>query len=310
MTDLTPPDTPSTTRPQKLRKLIASIGLAMALFFFLSLGGNAPEGSPFRGPVLSWVWVLVGGAVVIAVALALAAVLTPQRPGPVAATVGGLGGLFMFVLPNVWISLSSLADGSLDRPLRELYVVFAWCWADALPLAVACWAGASCWHSDSWSRYWQGAGGAVVRGGVVAGVVCLPVLVGLRFYVGVVGSGILGVEDSGLRWFPWLVVTAQSLASIPRGAVVTALLASSRPSRWLGALMGAVLLGALALVLLYVTISDRVSFFFGEFRPLLLPTVLLEIVPAIVIGGIAGSYAGQWVRAIDGAGVRDGAAGA
>jgi len=280
-------------------RLIAGVGLGMGLFFFVPLGSGGTGGSPFLGTVSSWLCVLAWAAVVISVALITTAVLTPQRPGPVAAAVGALGGFLLLVLPNVWISLFWLLDRSVEHPLRELWTLFACCWEDSLPLAVACWLGASYWQSDSWSRFWQGAGGAVVKGGLVAGLVCLPVIVALRLYDAALVTAFLKARVPPLEWFVWAVVVAQSLGGVTRGAVVTALFLSWRPRRWLGGVAGAVLLVAIAFPTLRIEVTDNFGFFI-ENRSLLVSTVLLRLLPAAVIGGIAGSYAGRWLLLRDG----------
>ncbi len=269
------------------------IGLGMAVCLLASLG---TRWAPFLAPVLWWLRLLLEALVVMVAALGLAVWISPRRPGPTAALVGALVGFGAAMPAQLWTLQTMQPSHPSGQPLADSLALVAQCWNYAAVLGVSCWLVADRWRAASWCSFWAGAGGAVARGGTIAGAISLPILISLHAYSGIVIDMLLGIKASAPDPLAWAGIVAQSLSGIPKGMVVTALLAAFRPSPLRGALAGMGILLSVAVVSLYADVSSHAYNYAVECRPLLLPTVLLKVVPAIAIGGIAGSYAARWTK--------------
>jgi hypothetical protein len=310
-------------------KVVWAVGLALALFQFTLVGIRAvvPGVTPSVWSSYLWPWlsrVLVAGLVIIT-ALVSAVLMRPQRPERFAAAVGAVGGMLVWVLPELaphlplrdiatsilagfWAEAFSLAAESLRFWLAALFSgqlgfgarsAFGWFFILVLPLTVSCWVGANYWRSGSWRRFWRGPGGAILKGGLVAGAVGGPLSVaGARWRHAKIEE--LTAHMPGRRlhtarpWlpgYPWTDWIVASLTGIAGAAVLTALLVSWRPKPLVGAFAGIGLtLGLSALWLALYSLRAHAPF--GLQTMLALSAV--GLLKAAIVGGIAGSFAGRW----------------
>jgi len=260
------------------------VGLAEVLFLLSTLGANG-----------GWLWALIIAAAVILVAIAVAARIASRRSGRLAAVFGAVVGFAAFVVP-VCAPAFALGHVSLVRAASVLWALIARSWICAVPLAVVCWIGTSYWRSQSGDEFWSGPGGAIVRGGLVAGLVALPVRLGLGFYSAGRDLSWVGAGALPLRSYPWIFAFTVSLSGIGRGAVVTGVLAAWRPPRWLGALIGGALLATVAGLSWYLEVLPHADLMAADaaFRTTMIVHALSQAVPALITGAVAGSYAQKW----------------
>jgi hypothetical protein len=309
-------------------KIVWAVGLALALLQFSLLGIRVivPGAPPSVWSSYLWPWlsrVLVAGLVIIT-ALVTAVLIRPQRPERLAAAVGAVGGMIVCVLPELaphlplrdiatsilaglWAQAFSLATESLRFWLGDLLSgrlelanrLSFWFWDLVLPLTVSCWIGANYWRSGSWRRFWRAPGGAILKGGLVAGAVGIPLSVASSWWrhakieelMAHMPGRRLHMARPWLPGYPWIDWIVASLSGIAGAAVVTALLVSWRPKPLVGAFAGIGLtvgLWAISLALLSRT----------PHAPFGLQTMLsvsaVGLLKAAIVGGIAGSFAGRW----------------
>jgi hypothetical protein len=309
-------------------KVVCALALALALLQFSLVGIRVvvPGATPSVWIFYLWPWLsrVLLAALVIITALVSAVLIRPQRPERIAAAVGAVGGMLVWVLPEVWPGLPlrnigtsilagswaqvfSLAAESLRFWLTDLLSgrlelanrLFFWFCPVVLPPTVSCWIGANYWRSGSWQRFWRGPGGAILKGGLVAGAVGIPLSVAsswwrhaevqeLMAHMPARSPHMVRPLPPGYPWAGWAL---SSLSGIAGAAVVTALLVSWRPKPLVGAFAGVgLMLGLSALSL--AMLSRTPGPLFGFRTTLDLSVVWL--LKAAIVGGIAGSFAGRW----------------
>jgi hypothetical protein len=261
-------------------KLWKAVGLAVGLFALVPMGAidvnvqGTSFWSSYFWPTMSPLFVAIPVVVAAIIAGVLSRPCSPRR----AAWVGGLGGFACISLPHF-----------MSWPLGKIHGLQALSFAVfvsghfALPLAVGCWVGADYWRRESLQGFWRGSSGAVLRGGIVAGVSGAAISVLFDLWV-----------EPRLRAGYTPVIPAfyfiPHFARIPELAVLTAALARWRPSPMVGAFAGA-----------------GIAFgFAGAVFPVVAPLALplsnllssLDLYGRLVIGlisaAIAGSFAGRW----------------
>jgi hypothetical protein len=270
-------------------KLLSATGVAMAVFLFVPLGSSVVRSV---GPTF-WneqVWPrlapLLRALPVVVAALTSGCLLRRQRPERVAAVVGGIGGLCALVLP--WVLMTSRGESATASVLK----VVVWWWAQGLPLAVACWLGANYWRSDTGPDLWNGPSGAIVRGGVVAGLLVVPLRIPVAWYHHTLVRGYAAAHALHVPAFHWGIYALGFASAIPAAAAITALLASWRPRPWWGAFAGSGIAAGVAGIGMAFSLSLGTPP--SGAREGLLLTTLLYASLYIVMGAIAGSFAGRW----------------
>jgi hypothetical protein len=165
----------------------------------------------------------------------------------------------------------------------------------ALPLAVSCWIGANYWRLDSWREFWRGRSGAIVKGGLAAGLLLLPLSLLLGWYKVASVQQYVQARQASLPPFYWELRIERSLSQIRNGAVITALLVCWRPHPWRGALAGSGIAAGFSAPLLFSTLTNYASALgpvWHDAHWLALQSA--EIALYVILGAIAGSFAGRW----------------
>ena len=264
-------------------KLWKAVGLAVGFYALVPMGAvdvNV-QGSSFWSryfwPTMSPLFV----AIPIVVAAIAAGVLTRPCSPRRAAWVGGLGGFACISLPHF-----------LSWPLGKIHGLQALSFAVlvsgyfSLPLAVGCWIGTDYWRRESLQSFWRGPSGAVLRGGLIAGIVGTVIFLLLDLWV----HFRLSVRFPS-PMVALLFLLFRRLGSIPQLALLAAVLARWRPSPMVGAFAGAGIAFGVAGALVFPVVA-----------PLALPLSnllsSLDLYGRLVIGlisaAIAGSFAGRW----------------
>ena len=294
----------------------ALLGVGLFQFSLLAFhrgrsGGPQSIASEF---VLPWAAGLVTYAPFVVAAIISACLLRPQRPGPFAAIAAGTALFcvasvrdFGAIFPDIKWALTALLGGAsretvLDTlrhyhlpvvPVRLIQLALGELFVVGFPAAVAAWVGTDYWRAGSWRPFWRGRGGAIIKGGLAAG--CLSVVLGVARYVLVVIPAVSAVvPPPGARvnaLAPWWHLAVRSVSTIPGASALTAILSAWRPRPLIGAFAGSgmaagfqgifELLGAL-------TEPEPVrAHVFGLIG-------LTSLAAGMVIGGVAGSFAGAW----------------
>jgi len=283
------------------KKLWKAVGLAVGLFALVpfTIGMRAAEGPPtfwntYLWPRLAMVLLAMS---VIAAAIGTGVVTRCRRPERLAAYIGALGALAVFTLPRVFAPLPPHAHHgpTLNRVLGAVI----WYWIVGAPLVLACWLGANHLRQVTWQRFVRGPGGAIVRAGVVALVLTLPVCVSLWWYTYPTPRGYyqLGHPPAVFPWRDFLVLLAFLPGALPGAALFAALLAPIRPTRLLGAFAGggiAVALSVLFLLPLMMLASGATDPVLYRMHQLSLRVEAIKCLSFVVMGVVAGSFAGRW----------------
>ena len=306
----------ATAQRVKGLKIVWAAALALGLFQFSLLGLRMVGPNPSVWSVYVWPYLsrLLLATVVVAAALVSGILIRPQRPERIAAAVGAVGGSCVLGLDLLGQIISRI--GEMVGPLlaglppsggrihtfllpQTVNIVSLVTVAYALPLAVACWLGANYWRSDSWQRFWRGPGGAILRGGLVAGAICMPLSIAAGWWryerLQELREHIATPLHPGRPWpgYPWGNLLVSSPSGITSGAVIAAILATRRPKPVVGAFAGSGLV--LGIGVLFLALSLWTS---PPPEPFGLRTVLALQVPRLlvsaVLGAIAGSFAGRW----------------
>lgn len=304
-------------------RIVWASALALGLFQFgllaiRMIGQNPTVWNVYFWPYLS---MLLLAAPVVVVSLVSGVLIRPQRPERLAATVGAVAGFCVFgvrfilplasLLPRLGEMISLLLaglpvyGGRIGPPLippdlrKVVSIAFGVASFCGLPLAISCWLGANYWRSASWRQFWRGPGGAILRGGLVAGAVCVPlsIVAGWWHYERLeeLGRHLPAASYHYAPWpgYPWGHLLVSSPSGITTGAVIVALLAQWRPHPALGAFAGSGILlgtGALFLALSLCTSPPHVPFGLRTALALQVPRLLVSV----VLGAVAGSFAGRW----------------
>ena len=297
-------------------KLVWAVALAVGLWQFALLGfAVSREGSVslWSGYATSWLSRLLISAPVIALGIVVGCLTRPQRPERRAAVIGALGSL-PIVLPVVFpldalqrLLVIVLGGGSWEQIRAHFYGYLSLWWlANAAYLmlslsfmlgvgaAVAGWVGANYWRCGNWAQFWRGPGGAIVKGGLVAGTVGAVLSVARWF--GPVGAAMRSEALAlGMVWLPppfWFIAILP-LGGVCSGAVITALLVSWRPRPIIGAFAGSgIVLGLFSAGMIYGAWARGTT---AHATPSLASVSVLSLLfITAVTGAIAGSFAGRW----------------
>ncbi len=283
-------------RGLKGMKLVWAVLLALGLYQFVLLGlgiSHWPRGEPGAAwSVVVWqrLQMLLEALPVAVAALVTGSLLRPARPERVAAVVGCVGGFGVLVLPHAWhIGYSPLAPGA--------YVVLSWFWLFSVALGVCCWVGANYWRSGSWRGFWRGPSGAIVKAGLVGGLVGLPLLL--------LGSWVC--QQQSAEWyaramhrppppFNWVGTAVLSLGGVTQAAVVAAILVLWRPKPALGVFAGAgIMVGLYPSLPSILALLDQQGQAVLREMGLVMPVLLgLSAAHRGAMGAVAGYFSGRW----------------
>jgi hypothetical protein len=276
-------------------RLLGAVGVAMALLAVASLGTEMIRP---RVPHTLWnaeVWprlgMLLASLPVAVAALTTACLARPRRPERLAAVLGGFG----------WLLAVSLELWSMGfRPavvLADALLVFSRLWNLGLPLAVGCWLGANYWRSGSAKEFRAGPGGAIISGGLVAGLAVAPLRYLVAWVQHVAKSNYAAAHSGPALAFGAGSHAVMALSTVASAAVITALLVHWRPTPWRGAFAGSgIAAGVVGLMVLGIALAGL-----GASAPvehdllrMHLRLALLDVGVAAIRGAIAGSFAGRW----------------
>jgi hypothetical protein len=287
-------------------RLLGAVGVAMALFAFAVLGIGV-VGARAGAPRTFWslyLWphlaMLLTALSVVAAALTTACLARRRRPERLAAVIGGLGWLLAACL-QVW-SMGFRPAGVAAGVLSML----TWFRRLGLPLAVGCWLGANYWRSGTVTQFRAGPGGAILRGGLVAGLVVVPLGVLVDWSQHAAEMGYLAAHSLPVWAFSPGGHAVVALGAVADAAVVTALLVPWRPRPWRGAFAGSGIaagLGGLVLLVAWLVTAGPLSppsLLHHDLLRMQLRLELLDIGVAAIMGAIAGSFAGRWKTEGDG----------
>jgi len=281
------------------KKLWKAVGLAVGLFAFAFAGIHLPHAQPEWTVWNEQIWPrlspLLPATGVVLVALVTASLLRPRRPQRMAAVIGGLGEVIALVLPHQIMRVMSWEGTHVPSgfQLRVLSydLVFAALFAPIL--MVACWIGADYWVKGSWSRFWRGPGGAIIKGGLVAGAVSIITTMATAIWV-------LPHALAAVKPPPGVVMPRESLGShfisslnaIAGAATITALFARWRPSPWIGAFAAS----GLALVPTSIVIIASPEAMLAPIRnnPAMVAMMIASLGGGVLTAALAGSFAGRW----------------
>jgi hypothetical protein len=160
-----------------------------------------------------------------------------------------------------------------------------------LGAAVAAWVGANYWRRGNWTQVWRGPGGAIVKGGIIAGTA--GAVLSIARWFGPMQSYMRSEALAlGAIWLPppfWNILMGH-LAWVCGSAVITALLVSWHPRPIVGAFAGSgISLGLYGAGMAY---NAWVMGPMTHTIPILAAVSALFI--TAVTGAIAGSFAGRW----------------
>jgi len=301
----------------KLLRLLWATILSLAVFQFVLLGsfggfyGKAP--SFWEHYVSPWLFRLLMSGPVIAAGVVTGCLARPRRPERLAAAVGGAGAFCIMVwqfLPSVTDVIRQAATailaGSSMYPRYELpsavqflHATWVTLWVGCVPAAVACWVGAHYWRSQSWRIFWRGPGGAILKGGLIAGAAA--VVISLARWYGpwnaLTREHIQAVaEATGQAAAPWWHHVFLSLSLVAGALEITAFLVSLRPTPVVGAFAGSGL--ALALRAISELLNRLERLHMGVPSDLGLKLGLASytflLLETAALGAIAGVFAGRW----------------
>jgi len=244
---------------------------------------HSPHGA-VQATATFWLLHLLQAAVIVILAVGLPALRRRRRPEPTAAIVGLVGSLALYAMPWFHLFKGAAFPAAMFWFAEYLLTI-------AAPLVLACWLGANLCRA--WWGFWQGPGGAILRGGIAAWLVGLPIVLALHHWA---NAALLRAQP--MAHLPgYGSAIAHSLHNLPLAALVTAVLVSSRPSRLRGGLAGAVLALAAVVVSLVALMSMTMTGI--ERAPRADPGVLAAgLIATAILGGVAGSFAGTWKQAV------------
>jgi len=297
-------------------KLVWAVALAVALWQFALLmfaPSHAGTADGWTRYALPWLSRLLISAPVIALGIVAGCLTRPHRPERRAALIGALSGLpiaLSAVFPTEAFQrllVGLLGGGSWEQNWGFFADLLSVRWLAytaermlslslslGIGAAVAAWVGANYWRRGNWTEFWRGPGGAIVKGGLVAGTV--GAVLSIARWFGPMESYMRSEAVAlGAIWRPhpiWHVVIPH-LAGVCGCAVITALLVSWRPRLIIGAFAGSgISLGLYSISMLYGAWASRMMGTPPRATPILAATSVLLI--TAVTGAIAGSFAGRW----------------
>ena len=278
------------------KKLWKAVGLAVGFYALVPMGaigvnvGGSSFWSAFLWPTMSPLFIAIPLAFA---AIATGCVLRPRHPQRLAAWIGGLGALLCIGLPHLipWPLGRTYASQALGFiALTSGYF--------SSPLAVGCWIAADYWRCESSTSFWRGPSGAIVRGGLAAGLLAVAIAVPMGDWL---HHSVLSPRFAPLGS---ILSVLSHFSSLPLLAVVTAILARWRPSPVLGAFAGMGLaLGVTGVIVLptvapllspglhaagYLHSFDRYHTLAGWLR------ALYRVLINAAMAALAGSFAGRW----------------
>jgi hypothetical protein len=306
----------------KEKRFWAAFGLGLALCALVPLG--VITWKPGHDAFLSWLLGLSASEIAVLIALVTGIRLRPRRPEPLAAWVGALltGIVLLTTRGGILSLIANIAQYLLGgRPWQEIVERITEQFGSiitilkfsapsfisstasfALTFAVICWLAANYWRIGSWEKFRRGPGGAILKGGIIAGLIVLPISFILDWYqlTVLLPQYIKQLTVAGKHFTPqsfhpyhfsWVWLLVSELRGIISGAVIAAILAPLRPKPGLGAFAGGgLVLGMAALSYLLPRLSGQ---------PLSIPPVfagvyILRALSRGLSGAIAGSFAGRW----------------
>ena len=207
---------------------------------------------------------------IVAAALATGMLLRPRRPERVAV----IGALAVFVA--LLVGIRGFADWPDAHPLSLGLYIFA-------PFAASVWVGANYWRFASLPPFWRGPGGALLKGGFAGALVAFPMRLYAWYHFEHMASQYFTPRP--FNWSPGILV---ALGAVSTAALITALLLSWKPRPLLGAFAGS------GLALLYWTAMFLPLILRDRDIPQLLALRWPEIIAYLLMGAVAGIFAGRW----------------
>lgn len=263
------------------KKLWKAVVVALGLYVLVPMGVVHIRGlgsSVWATRIWPTFWPFFVAIPIAIVAIATGCLLRPQHPQRLAAWMGGLGAVLCIglheLLPWAWGRVS-LSQGLGVAVMFPGYY--------ACPLAVACWIGADYWLRESEARFWRGPSGAMLRGGLAAGVLFAAVSLAIWHWM----------PRYEMSVATWKVAehALMGLSAVPKFTVLAAVLARSRPSPSLGAFAAAGIASGLIGLGVGTVMRPLLSPLPQGFAS---PPLLVGFAADVVAAAIAGSFAGRW----------------
>jgi hypothetical protein len=302
----------------KEKRFWAALGLGLALCVLVPLGistWSPGHESLWERSIWPWLSRALFSGIFLLAALVTGIRIHTRRPERLAAGVGFVaGGLMQNIFSAARTAVDMPGLGFLQRIFEVVHYLFSpnfgsWSMmlADnltsltyfALPLAVICWLTANYWRMNSWDEFRRGPGGAILKGGIIAGLIILPISFILVWYqqTMLLPQYIKQLPKTELNFshhvhqFSWGWQLITGLRGIISGAMITAILTSLRPKPILGAFAGSgLVLGMAAFSFLLMRFSST-SF---SLPPSFVGVYVMQILSRVLLGAIAGSFAGRW----------------
>jgi hypothetical protein len=243
--------------------------------------------------------------------LATSILLRPGRPQRLAAWLAlpvGLGVWLAPDMPVMWRTVlvfwhEPFPKLFINLPLVTVFII----WIRIIPFIVSCWVAAMYWRAPDWQSFWRGPGGAIVRGGVMAALISFPFYVVSQWYfyahvypqllahyryLDPLRLDALTATMPVWQWVPHIL--ASGITAIAIGAIFSAMLVAWKPKPALGAFAGiGIALGILAIMDLPRRFTSPVS----NIATLVIIAAAFSWFRYILLGLIAGIYAGKWTEA-------------
>jgi hypothetical protein len=288
-------------------KVVWAVALALGLFQCALPGSTVIRWGvpPTFWSAYLWPWLSQSAVALttITVVLVTACRLRAQRPERLAARLAAVVSFLALPMYLAMPLVRGVPHGA--GPYSSLYFaqvfvlqLFRFSWAFLLPLAVSCWVGARYWRADNWAAFWRGPGGAILKGGLVAGGVGVALsFAGASYSWSHTAefAAKAGLRVPFLLTYHWWLQLLTSLPAITQGAVITALLASWRPNLVLGAFAGSGLSAGVTVLSFIGLLASYVPIRSVSSHDLLgLGSVWTMFPQAVLLGAIAGVFAGRW----------------
>ncbi len=292
--------------------LVWAIALALALWQFTLLSFFTPRPPSLELTASRWLYInamawagrLLISAPMVALGIVVACLTRPQRPERRAAIIGALATLAV-MLPSFFpgaismrLHLSTLAMAGTSFSLVQLLPgLLLLSLGFGLSAALSTWVGANYWRRGNFTRFWKGAGGAILKGGIAAGMA--SVVLEIVEWHGPIDSALrseaLAIGLIHPEGMPVLQIVIHQLGRIGWYAVITSLFVSWRPGTLVGAFAGSgVSLGLYGIGTAFAAWLANKAGHPTPMTSLVSVTVFFTLFGTIVPAAIAGSFAGRW----------------